>query len=515
MKKLSHALCISGLVGVLALLLPLAAWEQAPTPADRKVSIDPRDAILVPEWEGWGCSLSWWGVYSKNWKPERRRELCRLLFSTDPDALGWNICRYNAGGTSPEADAARYRPGADVRVVLDSDGAWHPERDMAQISCLKDAIHFGANRLELFVNSPPYWMLKNGNTLGGDSGKENLKPEFQSAYARWLADVLASFQTREHISFNFVAPFNEPSAWWWKPDSSNQEGSKIDWPTQANVMRVLGKALSDRKLNVGISASDENGAEQGYNTLKWLTAPVHNGGGITGALLHKLNVHAYNGANWQMRLRNLAAGQQIPVVWMSEVTYREAKPEGFVPNDMRCALPITRSIVNDIRNLHCSAWVYWQPIEPLQQDLKYNYTYGLIPTSLDTAVNFNGKTYQPGEGLFAKSYYAVRQFSAFIRPGDRLLASGDDSTLAAYSAKDRRLTIVVQNDSTETRPYDFDFATIVGQAHAVKVWRTANDTSAELNNCRALPPIPISGTRFSDSIPPQSVTTYVLISEGT
>ncbi len=385
---------------------------------------------------------------------------------------------------------------------------------MAQIACLKDAMHFGANRLELFANSPPYWMLKNGNTLGGDGGKENLKPDCQNAYAKWLADLVAAFQTREHISFNFVAPFNEPSAWWWKPDSSNQEGSKVDWPTQANVMRELGKALSDRKLNVGISASDENGAEEGFNTLKWLTTPAPNGGGITGALLHKLNVHAYNGgANWQVRLRKLAAEQQIPVVWMSEVTFREAKPEGFIPNDMRCAMPITRSIVNDIRNLHCSAWIYWQPIEPLQQDLKYNYTYGLIPTSLDTAVNFNGKTYQPGEGLFAKSYYAVRQFSAFIRPGDRLLATGDDSTLAAYSARDKRLTIVVQNDRTDEHRYDFDLTQFGSWVGAVKVWRTANDKPGELNNCRALPAIRITGTQFRDTVPPQSVTTYVLSGE--
>src|SRR5438105_4533365 len=85
-----------------------------------EVKVEPQN-VEVANWEGWGCSLSWWGVYSEAWPDARRREVCRLLFSSDGDALGLNICRYNAGATAPDADPKKFRPGGKVQVTLAPD----------------------------------------------------------------------------------------------------------------------------------------------------------------------------------------------------------------------------------------------------------------------------------------------------------------------------------------------------------------------------------------------------------
>jgi len=105
---------------------------------------------------GFGCSLSWWGVFTQSWSDADRKEVCRRLFGRGDDCLGWNVVRYNAGGTAPAAAPKRFRPGGKVQVTLDSDGSWRPERDRGQIDCLRQARALGANLDELFVNSHPH-----------------------------------------------------------------------------------------------------------------------------------------------------------------------------------------------------------------------------------------------------------------------------------------------------------------------------------------------------------------------
>jgi O-glycosyl hydrolase len=476
------------------------------------VQVDPK-TVEVERWEGWGCSLSWWAVYSRHWSEERRREICRRLFSRDADSLGLNIARYNAGGTAPDADEKPFRYGGKVQVILDRDGGWHPERDQAQIACLRLARSFGADRFELFVNSPPYWMLRNGNTRGGENGSENLREDSLREYAEWLVQVTRRLEETCRIPFRYIAPFNEPSAWWWNGNQSGQEGCHIPWRTQAKVLRHLREAIDSSRKPYQVAASNENGAADGYKTLNRLMSPEGSTGGGAGLdrrHIQKLNVHAYHGWEWQDRLRDLAHRHGITNIWMAEVSHREWGEPGFVPYAMRCALPTTRSIVSDIKRLRCSAWVYWQAVEPLQYNLWYNYTYGLLPVSVDKPVEWNGRTYQPGEFVIARSFYAFMQFTRFIRPGDRLVRSGDDWTLAAVSPSRRQLTLVVHNDTDQAKPYAFDLSRFSRIGSRVKVWRTAEDAEGETYNCRPLPALSVQERGFSDTVPARSVTTYVI-----
>lgn len=495
------------LIAVAMLVVGGLCARQTASP-ERTLVLDPA-RIDVPKWEGWGCSLSWWAVFSAHWSEDARREACRRLFSHDPDALGLTIVRYNAGGTSPDADLHPFRWGGAVLVTLDRDGAWHPERDAAQMACLKLAKRFGADRFEIFVNSPPYWMLKNGNTRGGDNGSENIDRAKVADYARWLVDTARRTEEACGVKFGSVAPFNEPSAWWWNGKTSNQEGCRLTWGAQAEILRALRSAMLERGLSAVIAASDENGAREGYATLEWLTKPDlgnWSGGGLDAKTIQRVNVHSYAGQDWQERLRDLAHAKGIPAIWMSELSSREMENAGFVPEDMRCALPLTRAIVGDVRRLRCSAWIHWQPIEPMQYCIWYRYTYGLLPAAVAENVEWHGRTYRPGEFVVTKAFHAVRQFTAFVRPGDRILSSEDDGTLAALSADGKRVTIVVHNEATAPALRTFDLSAFGRVAARVRVWRTS-DSAAE--NCSPLPALRATEGRFSDAAPGRSVTTYV------
>jgi len=167
---------------------------------------------------------------------------------------------------------------------------------------------------------------------------------------------------------------------------------------------------------------------------------------------------------------------------MSEVSHREWENAGYVPNDMRCALPQTRSVVNDLKRLRPSAWVYWQAVEPLQFCLWYHFTYGLLQAAADAPVEYEGRTLRPGQFVVSKAFWAMMQFSRFIRPGDRILQTDDFWTVAALSPNGKRLTLIVHNDEKAGRELQFDLRAHGGGARTVRAWRTM-DVGGLLWNC--------------------------------
>jgi len=487
----------------LALLGIILSQSAAPV----TVAVDP-DKVIIPRWQGFGCSLSWWAVFTQTWPEASRRRVCRLLFSTDPDCLGLNVVRYNAGGSAPDADARRFRPGGKVQVTLDADGSFHPERDAGQLACLRLARRYGAGVFELFANSPPHWMLRNGDTHGGDGGGENLKPECEEQYALWLLNVAERVGKAGGVRFASVEPFNEPSASWWRADKDGQEGCRVLPEAQARILKALRTEMDRRRSTSVIACSDENDARTALQTLEWLTDPSK--GGLSANAIGRVNVHSYSGWEWQERLREAVAAKGIPALWMSEVSHREWENAGYVPDDMRCALPLSRAMVNDLKRLRPSAWVYWQAIEPLQFCMWYKFTYGLLQAAADAPVERQGRTYQPGEYIVSKAFWTMMQFSRFLRPEYRFIETDDFWTVAALSPDGRRLVIVVHHDAKAPRSVRFDLKAFSSAPRVVGVWRTMDDTETIKWNCRRLDGVTAPDSVIEDTLPGRSVTTYVV-----
>ncbi len=479
----------------------------AAAPAADLVRVDPSN-VIIARWEGFGCSLAWWGAFTSAWADAARKEVCRRLFGKRDDCLGWNIVRYNAGGAAPDADPKRFRPGGKVVVTLDADGSFHPERDMGQIACLREARRLGADVFELFVNSPPYWMLRNGDTHGGDGGGENLKPDCEPEYARWVGAVASKVERAAGVRFASLEPFNEPSASWWRADNDGQEGCRIMPDAQARVIKALAADLRRTRSRWLIACSDENEPHTGLNTLNALTDPIK--GGVDPHDIGRINVHGYWGWEWQEPLRRRVEELGIRGLWMSEVSHREWENAGYIPNDMRCALPQTRAVVNDLKRLRPNAWVFWQAVEPLQFCVWYRFTYGLMQAAADAPVEWQGRTYRPGEFIVSKAFWAMMQYSRFIRPGFRFIGTDDFWTVAALSPDGKRLVLVVHNDQKTPRSLAFDLTGFDRVSAKAQVFRTMDDADGIAWNCRPMPDAAVRDRRLQDTIPARSVTTYVV-----
>lgn len=470
----------------------------------RHARVDP-SRILVDRWEGFGCSLSWWAVFTADWPEQSRQEVCRRLFGRGEDCLGWNIARYNAGGTKPDADPKRFRPGGKVQVILDRDGSFNPDRDAGQIAALRQAARLGADTFELFVNSPPYWMLRSGRTHGGDHGSENLRPECEEEYARWVVRLTTLLERHARIRFASVEPFNEPSADWWRSDREGQEGCRILPPAQARILRHLRNEMVRARRSWLIACSDEHNPHAALQTLEHLLGP----GGLKPSAIGRVNVHTYAAWEWQERLREWMERRGLRRLWMSEVTHREWGEPGYVPREMRCALPVSRAIVNDLRRLRPQAWVYWQPLEPLEYCLRYRFTYGLLQGAAQEPLEWDGRTLRPGDYVLSKAFWAMMQFSRFIRPGDRLVVTDDFWTLAALSRDGRRLTVVAHNDEAEEKPFSLDVRAW-GTPAMARAWRTMEDRDGVAWDCRPMDFLSLQDGVLSHTLPARSVTTYVM-----
>lgn len=378
-------------------------------------------------WEGWGVSLAWWAKAFGS-----RDDLADIFFTLDTTTfnsqslpgLGFNIARYNAGACSnntygsdtmvesPDIGASRQIDGFwwDWGSSDPSSSSWHWSVDANQRAMLTKAVANGANHLELFSNSPMWWMLYNKNPSGSNDGSsDNLQSWNYADHSHYLAEIALHAKNNWGVAFESVEPFNEPSAGWWKGTSGTQEGCHFDVSTMAAVIPLLRSELNSLGLSsVMISASDENSYDDAVSTFKGL-------GSTAVSDLGRINVHGYQYAGDRAGLYSLANSAGL-ALWNSEYGDNDATGVNLVSN-----------LILDFRWLHMTGWVYWQAID--------GGGWGLIDGNND-ALTLGAPT---------QKYFALAQFSRHIREGMRILDGGSDHVVAAYDATKSKLIIVAVN----------------------------------------------------------------------
>jgi hypothetical protein len=129
------------------------------------------------------------------------------------------------------------------------------------------------------------------------------------------------------------------------------------------------------------------------------------------------------------------------------------------------------------------AWVLWQP--------DWN------------VIAFDAKG---GVPLPKKQFYALAQYTRFIRPGFRIISAGGAyNTLAAYSSSAKQLVLVSTNWDAVT-PTDLDLSAFTAIASSATAYRTTADTGTNLREVS----IKLSSGHIIDELPARSVTTYVI-----
>jgi galactan endo-1,6-beta-galactosidase len=451
-----------------------------------KVQLDPGQDWGT--WEGWGTSLAWWGkafgdrddladvFFTRNWVEVEGQML---------PGLGLNIVRYNAGANSAKpAGGTSIVNSPNIPPATQVDGywldwnsddpasaSWNWLADANQRSMLWKARDRGVNVFDLFSNSPMWWMLYNHNPSGAPDGGENLQSWNYRKHAVYLATIAKFAQDNWGFRFSTVEAFNEPSASWWKADG-RQEGCHIGASVQQPVIQALREELNRRNLgSVGIAASDESFYDQARAT--WSAFPA-----ATRAEVGRVNVHGYQYEGGRRDLLHQdvsAAGKRL---WNSEY----GDPDGT-------GLKLARNLNLDMQYLHPTAWVYWQAVDGVG--------WGLI----------QGDRGKATLGAVNIKYYVLAQYARHIRPGMKILSSGDPNTVAAYDPAAHRLVLVTANLGAATQVvYDLSKFGVVGTDGAtLNRWVTQIAGAEHYGNHSD---IRLQGKTFSVSFDKSSVQTF-------
>jgi hypothetical protein len=332
----------------------------------------------------WGTSLCWWA--NVEYPQDVKMRLLDMIFGDT--GLGMKTARYNLGGGHDPSKKQNMRQGALAPCIL-RDGVYDLQFDKCQIEILDEAVKRGVNQVELFCNSPPWWMTKSGFTNGSTSSFDcNLKPECVDEFVEYLVNCYKLLKERYPVVS--LAPFNEPSNPYWTTDV-NQEGCYFDYKTRGLIL----KKLKDKDKNIKVSAGDE--FSSGFALAWYIFSPRH--------LIDKVNVHGYRLAWKNITFyfddfgiwRYLLRGMTSKPIWMSEYGY------GY--NDtVEDNLKLARKIFRDLRTLKPTAWVYWQAVENLGWS-----NWGLLQ------VNFS----DPKEIKESKQYHIIKHFTKTLGDDDK------------------------------------------------------------------------------------------------
>ncbi len=335
-----------------------------------------------------------------------------------------------------------------LRVSMDGDGSDSSPYADAQKAAARGAIVWAST-----WSPPAEWKDNDSTTNGGHL--------LTSEYDAWAARLagFAATMSANGVTLYGVSVQNEPdfTATW---DSCNYDAGQM-----VSLIKVLGPklaALSPRPKLIAPETSNW-GALWGYGDAILQDAQASSFTDI-------IATHDYGYST----PTHAAIAQAI---WETEVSTFEA-PDGSIANGINVAKWVHRAIVVG----NASAWHYWW----------------LLGVGGDDEGILN-----PNDA-FTKRYYAIGNFSKFVRPGSHLVATSSAPggvSLSAY-ATPSGLSIVAINENAGPTPVSFFLS---GSAAAsVTPWVTsASDDLA------AKAAIAVSGNRFTATLAGSSVTTFV------
>ncbi|KAJ3294196.1 hypothetical protein HDU79_011363 [Rhizoclosmatium sp. JEL0117] len=434
------------------------------------ISLD-LNTTKVASWDGFGTGLAWWGQMVGNSSFEALHT--SLYYSTTPTisvnvvptpaaaglaapasytssvpGLGFNIVRYNIGGTGAKTDApgveqysqrnattgvesASFTPDEKTWWYLtpgfwikNDSTAWDWSRDFNQRSLLKSIYNSNIPNvwIEFFSGAPMWWMTDANSSLGG-----NLLPNMTSLFPYYVAKVVNQSIADWKVNVSSVEILNEPSGGWWNFPNA-QEGMNVKTSTlRLQLLNSLRKSLNQtfNLTNVNISGCDENSPVYAiWNDLANVLATVD-----------KFNIHSYNNND---ALRGLLSSKVPPTkpFWQSE--YGDGDQLGIT---------LGYTIAHDINIMNIRAWMNWQVVDQGGWGAVF-----IVPGANST---------DPGRGQITKinpKYHIIGQYSRYIRPKDVILGSTDSSnTVVAFDGS--KYKIIVGNYASQ-RPVTLNLTSI-------------------------------------------------------
>lgn len=456
------------LIPVIAVMLLAAPFVVR---ADYTAVVNP-SSLVVTNFQGWGTSLCWWANVIGSYP--NRTNYVDLAFNT----LKLNIVRYNiGGGQNPASNVVSEAYRAKMQGFEPTNGIWNWNADANQRWVLQQAEARGANLVDAFANSPPWWMCVSSNADGNMSPTNNLQVDCEMTFANYLTTVVSNLTILDGDHFNYLTPMNEPNGSKWSyTNASPQEGCNMNPAQQAAVVDDVYASLKTNAPSVGIDAAEDVDPEQTYDDLT--SYPSYSSTALGEVSLFTTHSYGFTGA---ANLKGEASSQK-KTLWLSE----DGDSDGS-------GLTMARYIYNDINVMGARAFCYWQVVDS-------SGGWGFLLNSLLATTN---PSYTPNYTINEK-FYVMGQFSEFIRPGCNILSVNDTNTLAAWNPTNSTLVLVlVNNGSGFNVTYNLnDFPSAS--------WQVSATQTASGENMATLPSPSVVNGQFTEAIPASSVTTFVL-----
>lgn len=501
----------AGLVAVPGAVAPAAA--DAPQSAVT-VRIDP--SYQQQEFEGWGTSLVWFANATGGYPDPVRRRLVDMLFGEDGLAL--NIARYNiGGGNAPDVRKDYMKAGATMegfwkapegttRQDVDwwnpnDEDHWNWDADAGQRWWV-DQIKKKVTRWEAFSNSPPWFQTVSGYVSGGfDPSTDQIRADRVDDFATYLVRVTEQLEKKHRIRFDTIDPLNEPNTPYWgtqigadgQPTGGRQEGAHAGPELQQKVVLALAEALSKAKTRAEVSAMDET--NPGIFTQNWNAY-----GTAARDAVDQLNVHTY-GTGMRTSARDIAKGAGKKL-WMSEVEGTWGTGTDFT--SMEPGLGIATRMVDDMRELEPSAWVFWQPVEDAIPQATAGKNWGSIHVPFNCTAE---DTLETCPIRTNSKFNTIRNFTHHIRPGDHFVKVDDPSSVAAVRKSGRAATVVHVNSGTSARSVALDLSRFGKVAHKATVTPVVTSADGALERGA---PVPVTNRSATLAVPAKSVTTFLV-----
>ncbi|MBP3339858.1 MAG: hypothetical protein J6L69_10705 [Lachnospiraceae bacterium] len=469
------------------------------------ISPDKMSTTNDGKFQGWGTSLCWW-ANRLGYSDELASQAAELFFGED--GLKFNIMRYNIGGGDDPTHKHITRTDSAVPGWLVYDEAsgqyvYDYEADKNQLNVLKKAVKAAGEDayVEVFSNSPPYFMTESGCSSGNeDAAKNNLKKECYSEFAEYLAHVTKYINDDLGIKVSSVSPMNEPNTDYWGANSPKQEGCHVDpGEAQSSIIVETAKAFKEQGLvDVEIIGSDETAPDKQVEAYNKYSEEAL-------AVIDRISTHTYY-TNGMESLANLSKQKGFNL-WMSEVDGDGVA--GVGAGEMSSALWMAGKIIEDINGLSPSAWVMWQVID--NHVSKEGYNGNKDSGMVNIMKGFWGAAvanHDANKIILTQKYYAIGQFSRYIRPGATIIHV-NDAMLAAYDSENKELVIVAVNAAAKEKQYCFDLSEFASVGESAKPIRTSGsmgygESWAELEE------IEVDSSEFSATLKGNSITTFVI-----
>ncbi|MGW2488992.1 glycoside hydrolase [Streptomyces sp. NPDC001606] len=477
-------------VGALLTAPPASAGDTAAGGAPAAAEVSPHAAQTIDDI---GASGAWWVNDLQHFSPAVQARVAKLLFS--PQGLALSSYRYNIGGGGVGVTT----PARAAQDFLNADGSYDWSRDKGGRTFLTYAARYGVKDLIGFVNSAPGRWTTNGKSCGGQ-----LLPEHEADFARYIADVTGHF-ARQGVRLDYISPFNEP-------DNSfadcGQEGMPVPVDQRDDIVRALGAEQRARHQRTGIIADESSKTTQFTTELpRWISQPG------TAGYVSRLAHHTYNNPDDGQLANVYETSRSVgKAPWATEICCFGKGTTGWNQEydpTIDNALLMSRIIYKDFATAHDSAFQWWVALasgygsDPTTRN-DSGWNDGLIYYDPDYATNGNQSLY------FTKRYYALGQYSRFVRPGavvHDVTGAPAGVEVSAYARKGQWVVVVNNHNTTDT-PLDLHFPG-AAPGRATRAVRT----SAEENWAEVAKPAVHDGT-VSATLAARSVTTYVFSRAG-